>query len=249
MSPELIFVTLAAIGSALGVASLLALRSTGASPSRARRLAGPPERRVGDLLDDAEPAERPVRVLGRIRCRDPLEAGDGERLVAFHRDVEVRIGRSWRTVERIRETRSFDLWDHDGSVPFDPALAAEPLITIPQVWRGDPSQLEEPHASTVRALVERHGPATDARAITRTLNVTDRLLVLARPVRSAGEGTRLEPPPGGGYLITNLGLADAMRLLGGSNRRITALAVVGLGAGVAFIAIGLVGAGLSVLIG
>ena len=241
MPLALTFASLALAGIILGVASLLALRSTGASPTRARRLAGPPKRRVGALLDEADPPPRPVRVIGRIRCRDPLEAGDGERLVAFHRDVEVRIGRAWRTVERIRETRSFDLWDHDGSVPLDPSHAAEPLIAIPQVWRGDPSTLEEPHASTVRALVERHGPATEARAITRSLNVTDRLLVLARPVRTEDGRTRLEPPEGG-YLISNLGLEDAMRLLGGRNRRVTALAVIGLGAAVVLVAVGGTGA-------
>lgn len=243
----LAFAVLAATGAALGLASLLALRSSGASPSRARRLAGPPERRVGTLLDEAELPARPVRVTGRIRCRDPLEAGDGERLVAFHRDVEVRIGRGWRSVERIRETRSFDLWDHDGSVPLDPALTAEPLIAIPQVWRGDPTLLEEPHASTVSTLVERHGPASEARAVTRSLNVTDRLLVLARPVRAADGSLRLEPPEGG-YLISNLGLDDAMRLLGGRNRRLTALAVIGLGGGIALFAIGGVGALLAALL-
>lgn len=242
-----VFAILVAIGLVLGLASALALRSTGASPARARRLAGPPERRVGTLLDDAEPSNRSVRVAGRIRCRDPLEAGDGERLVAFHRDVEVRIGGTWRSVERIRETRSFDLWDHDGSLPLDPALAAEPLLTIPQVWRGAPSALEEPHASSVAALAERHGAADEARAITRTLNVTDRLLVLARPVRDAGGAISLEPPEGG-YLITNLALADAMRLLGGRNRRLTAMAVIGLGGAIALLAVGGIGAFLSALL-
>ncbi len=240
MPLALTFAALAAFGVVLGVASILALRSTGASPTRARRLAGPPERRVG-MLGEADPPPRPVRVIGRIRCRDPLEAGDGERLVAFHRDVEVRIGRAWRTVERIRETRSFDLWDHDGSVPLDPSHAAEPLIAIPQVWRGHPSTLEEPHASTVRALVDRHGPATEARALTRSLNVTDRLLVLARPVRTADGRTELAPPEGG-YLISNLGLEDAMRLLGGRHRRVTALALIGVGGAVVLVAVGGVGA-------
>ena len=241
MPPPLIFASIAAAGVALAVASMLVVRSSGASPGRARQLAGPPQRRVGELIDDAAPPARAVRVLGRIRCRDPLDAGDGERLVAFHRDVEVRIGRTWRSVERIRETRSFDLWDHDGSLPIDPALAAEPLIAIPQVWRGDPSALEEPHASTVRALAARHGPATEARATTRSLNVTDRLLVLARAVPADdGGGLRLEPPAGG-YLITNLALPDAMRLLGGRRRRVAALAVIGLGVAAATVAIGVAG--------
>jgi hypothetical protein len=241
------YAALVVLGLLLAVAAMLVLRATGASPGRARRLAGPPEVGVGRLLDLQATPDRPVRVSGRIRCRDPLQAADGERLVAFHRDVEVRIGGTWRTVERLRETRSFDLWDHDGSLRLDPARAAEPLITIPQVWRGSPAELEEPHASTVARLAEQHGPATDARAITRTINVTDRLLVLARPTIDAEGAVALEPPEGG-FLITNLALPDAMRLLGGRHRRAAAAGVIALGLAIAMIAIGGIGAFLSALL-
>ena len=234
------FAGLGIAGVVLAAVSALVLRWSGASPGVARRLAGPPEVAVGRLLDEAELPERPVRVAGRIRCRDPLVSGDGERLVAFHRDVEVRIGRTWRSVERMRETRSFDLWDHDGSLALDLAAAAEPLITIPQVWRGSPEELEEPHASAMARLSERHGPATEARAITRTINVTDRLLVLARPRVELPTAVRLEPPEGG-YLVTNLALPDAMRLLGGPNRRAAAAAVVGVWVGVGLTVIGEIG--------
>jgi hypothetical protein len=241
-----VYAALVVIGLLLAAGALLALRTTGASPARARRLAGPAEVKVGRLLDAGDLPDRPIRVSGRIRCRDPLEAGDGERLVAFHRDVEVRVGGTWRSVERLRETRSFDLWDHDGSLPLDPARAAEPLITIPQVWRGDPADLEEPHASAIARLVERHGPATEARAITRSINVTDRLLVLARAATVDGS-TSLEPPEGG-FLISNLALPDAMRLLGGRNRRLAAAGVIALGIAVVLIAIGGIGAFLSALL-
>ena len=244
------FAALAAIGLVLVVLSLLALRSSGASPAVARRLAGPPELKVGRLLDDdgRELPRRPVRLVGRIRCREPLDAGNGERLVAFHRDVEVLAGGSWRSVERIRETRSFELWDHDGSLTVDPAAAAEPLITIPHAWHGSPAELEEPHASVAARLAERHGPLTEARAVTRTLNVTDRLLVLARPIRGEDGAVRLDPPEGG-YLISNLDLDDAMRLLGGRHRRAAAGGVVGLGLGIALTAIGGVGALLAAVLG
>lgn len=243
-----LFVALAAIGLVLGVASFIALRASGANPTVARRLAGPPELKVGRLLDEGELPGRPVRISGRIRCRDPLDAGDGERLVAFHRDVEVRIGSTWRSVERMRETRSFEIWDHDGSVTIDPAAAAEPLITIPHVWRGAPGELEEPHASAAARLSERHGPISEARAITRSINVTDRLLVLGRPSRDEQGRARLEPPDGG-YLVSNLALPDAMRLLGGRHRRAAAGGVVGIGIAIALVAVGGVGALASAVLG
>ncbi len=134
--PGALFVGLFAAGLVIGAISLVALRRSGAEVAMARRLAGPVEWRVGRLASETDLPPRPVRVSGRIRCRDPLDAGDGERLVAFHRDVEVLAGGRWRSLERMRETRSFELWDHDGSLTLDPAEAAEPLVTIPKVWRG-----------------------------------------------------------------------------------------------------------------
>lgn len=241
MSLGLAFAFMAGAGAVLAIGSLLALRGAGAHPGVARRLAGPREIRVGHLLGTDAPPRRAVRVVGRIRCQDPLEMGGGERLVAFHRDVEVRIAGTWRSVERLRETRSFELWDHDGSLTVDPARAAEPLIVIPKVWRGDPAELEEPHASAVARLSERHGPATEARAITRGINVTDRLRLIARAGRDDSGRPRLEPPDGG-YLVTNLDLDDAMRLLGGRNRRLVSGAIIGLAIAVALLAIGAIGA-------
>jgi len=247
MPTDLAFLALAGAGVVIAAASLVGFRVAGARLATARRLAGPSEVKVGTLLGDGPLPSRAVRVTGRIRCRDPLEMGAGERLVAFHRDVEVRVGGRWRSVERLREARSFDLWDHDGSVAVDPAQVAEPLIVIPKVWRGDPDELEEPHRSAAARLVERHGPATRARAITRTLNVTDRLLVLANARHDPPGRVRLEPPMGG-YLVTNLALGDAMRLLGGRRRRLLAASVVGLGVAAALIAIGGVGAVLSAML-
>lgn len=234
-------------GLILGAISSLALRHSGAFHAVGRRLAGPAEIPVGRLLDGPLP-ERPVRVAGRIRCRAPLDMGDGERLVAFHRDVEALVGGRWRSIERMRETRSFELWDHDGSLTIDPAEAAEPLIAIPSVWRGAPAELEEPHASAVARLAEREGPVTGARAVVRTINVTDRLLVLAQAVRDAEGLVRLEAPPGG-YLITNLALPDAMRLLGGGHRRVAALSIIGVGLAIALVAIGGIGALIARLLG
>ena len=244
MPTSLVFAGLVVAGVLLAAVSLLALRTGGARLATARRLAGPTEVTVGRLIGGGALPGHAVRVVGRIRCRDPLEMGGGERLVAFHRDVEVRVGGRWRSIERLRETRSFDLWDHDGSLVVDPARAAEPLLVIPKVWRGDPSELDEPHRSAANRLAERHGLASHARAVTRTINLTDRLLLLARARRDASGRVRLEPPDGG-YLVTNLALADAMRLLGGRNRRLVSASVIGLGLSVALLVVGGVGALLS----
>ncbi|MGH2427741.1 MAG: hypothetical protein ACRDGV_02470 [Candidatus Limnocylindria bacterium] len=229
-------------------ASLVTLRASGASLDIGRRLAGPREMKVGSLLDSGELPDRPVRVVGRIRCADPLHAPGGERLVAFHRDVEVREQRGWRSIERLRETRSFELWDHDGSLTIDPGLAAEPLIAIPEVWRGRVDKLGEPQASAAARLSERHGRLLEARSVTRSLNVTDRLLVLARARRDDDGRVRLEPPPGG-FLITNLALPDAMRLLGGRHRRAAVIGVVGLAVGTALLSVGAVGALVALALG
>jgi hypothetical protein len=210
---------------ALLAGGLIAIRVSGAQPGIARRLAGARQVRVGDLLAIDELPRRPVRVAGRIRCPDPIITGRDERLVALHRDVQVKPpGGAWRSIERIRESRGFELWDHDGSVPLDPADAAEPLIVLPHVWRGSTAELEDAsHRAAVARLGAAAGEAWPARSVTRMVSVVERLLVLASVQRAPGEPNepdgqvRLSPPPGG-YLISGLELDDAMRLLGGHRR-------------------------------
>lgn len=212
---------------------VLLVRSSGSQLALGRRLAGATGVRVGDLIDRDPLPPRPVRVAGRIRCPDPIVTDDDERLVALHRDVEVRLGNGrWRTIERLRATRGMELWDHDGSLPLDLSRAAEPLVTIPYVWRGGISELEQDaHRAAVERLEAEGLEPSDARAVTRTISAVDRLLVLARPARTADGGIALEPPPGG-FVVSALELPDAMRLLGGRGRRrlLGGFALVGLGA-------------------
>jgi hypothetical protein len=212
-----------ALGAALLMGGGLALvRRSGAMPAVGRRLAGARSVRVGDLvgLGPADPVPaRPVRVAGRIRCADPIVTPDDDRLVALHRDVEVSTSRGWRSVERLRETRSFELWDHDGSLSIDPAAAAEPLVTIPHVWNGAPEELDATYASALSRVTEEDGAPRLARATTRMISVVERLLVLAEVRRDDTGSLRLSPPRGG-YLLSALELDDAMRLLGGGRPRL-----------------------------
>jgi hypothetical protein len=244
----LVFLGMAALGIALVAAGLAWMRLIGADRATARRLAGARQMTIADVLD-LPARSAPVRIEGRIRCADPLFAPDDERLVAFHRDVQVRTpDGTWRTVERLRETRSFELWDHTGALELDPAEAREPLIAIPQVWVGPVSELQEPHASAAGRLAQQYGPATRARSITRTISVVDRLLVLASIVRGPEGRPRLAPPPGG-YVVSAVELEAAMRLLGGPRRRQLAAAIVLLIAGAAAAAGGLLAAGVAGIAG
>jgi hypothetical protein len=217
--PQIAAIALLAAAAVLVAAGLGAIRLSGAQPGIARRLAGARETRVGDLLSGAELPKRPVRVAGRIRCPDPILTGRDERLVALHRDVQVKPpGSGWRSIERIRESRGFELWDHDGSLALDPGQAAEPLIVIPHVWHGTAAELEDSsHLAAVARLGAAEGAAWPARSVTRMVSVVERLLVLAS-VQLAADGQVQLGPPAGGYLISALELDDAMRLLGGQRR-------------------------------
>jgi hypothetical protein len=212
---------LAVAGVVLLGAGLLSIRRSGARPGMGRRLAGARQVRVGELLDigpgDPIP-DRPVRVIGRIRCAEPIITSQDDRLVAFHRDVEVATRGGWRSIERLRETRSFELWDHDGSLQVDPADAAEPLIVLPHVWSGSVEALDETYAAGLARLAAEQGRLSEARATTRMVSVVDRLLLLAKVARGADGEVALVPPPGG-YLLSSLELDDAMRLLGGRRPR------------------------------
>lgn len=229
LSPPL---TVLVAGVLLVLAGGVALRWSGARAGVGRRLAAARQVRVVDLLTEDPPPARPVRVVGRIRCADPILTAQGDRLVALHRDVEVRMARGgWRTIERRRETRGFELWDHGGSLAIDPAAAAEPLVVIPHVWRGVPAELGAEHRAALARLTAEGGDPGAARSITRMLSVVERLLVLAA-VRRAADGTISLVPPPGGYVISALELDDAMRILGGPHRGLLlgAAAAIGVGA-------------------
>lgn len=240
------------IGAALLVGGLAAIRSSGARAGMARRLAGAREVAVGTLLDPEVAASlppRPVRIAGRIRCGDPIVTPQGDRLVAFHRDVEVSPhGGTWRTIERLRETRSFELWDHDGWLTVDPAQAAEPLVVLPRVWEGDAAELDEGYRPAVERLAAQGVAPSRARATTRTLSVVDRLLVLGEVRSSPLNGPSLTPPRGG-YLISSLDLDAAMRVLGGPHRARLLAGAASVILGLAGIAIGLILTGATLVAG
>jgi len=246
-NPVLLFVVIA--GAALAATGWVLLRVSGARPGMARRLAGAREIKVGRLLDigpDGDLPRRPVRVVGRIRCGDPILTAEDDRLVAFHRDVEVQLPNgSWRPIERLRESRSFELWDHDGSLTIDPAAAHEPLVVLPHVWEGPPDELGEVYEAAVARIMSEVGPPAAARAVTRMLSVVERLMVLAE-VRRAAEGGIGLAPPRGGYVITSLELDEAMRILGGRRPRVllAGMACLALGLVAMLVATGLAGASL-----
>lgn len=242
-TPPLVLMT---IGAFLLAAGVIGLRRSGARAGTARRLAGARQVGVGELLTLEPLPGRAVRVAGRIRCSDPIITPNDDRLVALHRDVEVRLPRGeWRTIERVRETRGFELWDHAGALPLDPAEATEPLVVIPHVWRGSASELGVEHRAAVARLAAEGADPGAARAVTRAIGVIERLLVLAE-VRRGPDGVVSLVPPAGGYVISALELDDAMRLLGGPRKWLLLASVVALAVGVvlAFSGALLLGAGL-----
>lgn len=205
-------------GLGLLAGGLVLVRRSGARPGMGRRLAGARQHRVGELEKlggGAATPLRPVRVVGRIRCAEPIVTVRGDRLVALYRDVEVAaVDGGWRSVERLRETRSFEVWDHDGALEVDPAQAAEPLVVLPHVWTGPIDELDESYAAAVGRVTAERGQPASARATTRMVSVVDRLLLLAVVTRDVEGRVALAPPPGG-YILSTLDLDDAMRLLGG----------------------------------
>jgi hypothetical protein len=234
-------VAIGLLGAGLGAALI---RSSGANTRVGRRLAGARAASLPALQDLAARDQLPtgpVRVEGRVRCTNPLETPDGDRLAALYRDVEVQLpdGR-WRVIERLREARTIDLWERSASVRLDLAHLAEPLIGIPRVWEGSPAELGDKYGPAIDRVAGELGPLRRARATTRQLSLVDQLIVLAIPRRDERGRLRLEPPPGG-FLAANVELDTAMRLLAGPRRtRMLAGFAVGL-VGAAVAVAGLIG--------
>ena len=247
-SPPLALVV-ALIGAALAVGGLLALRASGARFAHGRRLAGAAELKVGELLELDELPEQAIRVAGRVRCPEPIVTPQDDRLVALHRDVEVLLPRGgWRRIEHLRETRTFELWDHDGSVLIDPAEAAEPLVSIPHVWRGSVDELDESYRPGLERVTAEHGAPTTARATTRMISVVDRLLVVGRAERGS-DGTTHLAPAAGGYIISALELDAGLRLLGGRRRGLLLVGAAAVAGGLLLATLGLVAATAGLFMG
>lgn len=235
MSEIAVPILLAVAGlAAAGVGAAL-IRSSGADTRAGRRLAGARAAAIGDLQGMAARDRLPlgpVRVEGRVRCANPLVLPSGDRLAALHRDVEVELpdGR-WRLIERVREARPIDLWERAASVPLDLSGLAEPLISIPQVWEGASEELGSNYRAALDRLAAEGGPARRARATTRQVTLVDELIVLAVPERDNTGRLQLRPPPGG-FLVANVELDTAMRLLAGPlrARMLTGYAVGAIGA-------------------
>ena len=205
---------------AVGMGAAL-IRSSGADIRAGRRLAGARGATIRELQDRAAQGQLPpgpVRVEGRVRCSNPLVLPNGDRLASLHRDVEVELGDGrWRLIERVRDSRPIDLWERAASVPLDLSRVAEPLITIPQVWEGPAEELGDSYRAALDRVAAEGGPARRARATTRQVALVDQLIVLAEPERDDAGRLRLLPPPGG-FLVANVELDTAMRLLAGPHR-------------------------------
>lgn len=226
------------------------IRTSGARTGMGRRLAAAPTIPLAELNQlataNALPTE-PIRIEGRVRCANPIETPEGDRLAVLHRDVDVAMpdGR-WRTIEHERDARSIDLWERASSVRLDLSNAAEPLITIPHVWEGIPDELPASYRPAVERLVSESGPPTAARATTREISLVDQLIVLAIARRDAGGGLELAPPDGG-FVVSTVDLDVAMRLLAGPrrSRMLTGYALSALGA--VAVVVGLVGLAVALM--
>ena len=250
MDDAAIPVLLVALGMLAIAAGAAIVRWSGADTRAGRRLAGTRAASLPDLHAAAARGELPtqeLRVEGRVRCADPIRTPDGERLALLHRDIEVQQpDGQWRTIERFRDARTIDLWERSTSVPLDLGRLAEPLITIPHLWEGSPSELDATHQPAVARVSSEDQPIERARAITRQVMLVDQLIVLAVPNRDPDGALRLDPPPGG-FLVATVELDVALRLLAGPHRpRMIAGYAVG-GAGLVLLVIGVVALGLALL--
>ncbi len=203
------------------VAGAWLIRTSGAHTGLGRRLAAARTIPLAELHQlaaaNALPAE-PIRIEGRVRCANPINTPEGDRLAALHRDVDVALpdGR-WRTIEHLRDARSVDLWERASSVRLDLGTAAEPLITIPHVWEGLPDELPASYQPAIERLAAEIGAPTAARATTREITLVDQLTVLAVARRDPAGQLQLTPPDGG-FVVSAVDLDVAMRLLAGPRR-------------------------------
>ncbi len=223
---------------ALGVAALivgwLLLRTLGPRYRVGRLLAVTPRVSVAEAVELAG-TERPpyLRVDGRIDAEDEFEDAAHRPLVYRRTRVEVRSDRGWIVVEDGREVVAFDVREGLSGIGVDGDGIDVGLVVVPRVSSGVAADIPD----RVPADVASQAPA---RITIEQLSSVDHATVLGVPGRDATGRSVLAAGRGRPLIVTNLEIAEAMRILAGGRRVLPSMAAVSFAGGAILLVLAIV---------
>jgi hypothetical protein len=211
-------VLLRRLGPGYRVGRLLAVTPI-VSIEEARALAGGPARYIG--------------VQGRIDAEDEFE-DDAHRPLVFRRQrIQVRDGRSWRTVDERREAVPFEIREGLDAIAVDLDALDAGLVVIPRESVG-----------VAGDVPDRVPPGTDATTPARLrveqVSSVEHAIVLGVPTVEAegGETVRMSAGLGRPLILTTLERPEAMRVLAEGGTATPRAAAIAFGVGLTLVALG-----------
>ena len=206
MTPLLIVVA----GLAVFAVGIVLLRRLGPGYRVGRLLAVTPIVSIEEARAMAGGPARYIGVQGRIDAEDEFE-DDAHRPLVFRRQrIQVRDGRSWRTVDERREAVPFEIREGLDAIAVDLDALDAGLVVIP------------PESVGVAGDVpDRVPPGTDATTPARLrveqVSSVEHAIVLGVPTVEAegGETVRMSAGLGRPLILTTLERPEAMRVLAG----------------------------------
>jgi hypothetical protein len=217
-------------GLVLGGSGWALLRSSGDGWRLGRLLAAAPRRSLEEAVEAAaHGAEAYVRLHGRIDSDEEFPAEDGKPLVFRRRRLQQRVERrpwsaSWQTFDDERLAVPFGLRERGVRVGIDVETLGDGLVVVPRLSTGVAADLPA-------TPMEGPAPALAADAPVRLrieqVSSTDHGTACGVPRLTDTGETVLGPGLGRPLILTNLGVDEAMRVLG-SHQRGRLLAASGL---------------------
>lgn len=221
-------------------AGIAVLRSFGPRYRVGRLLAVTPRVGVGEAASIASQAPpRYVRVEGRIDAENEFEDAQHRPLVFRRTRLEARRQGAWSAFEDSREAVPFVIREGLDAIAVDADALDAGLVVVPRESVGiagdlaDRAPAELPSDTPVRAVVEQ-------------VSSIEHAIVLGVPGRGPDDGVQMSSGLGRPLILTTLEPDEAMRLLAGGTGRPRTAAIL-LAAGLALVLIGLLWAGLGVL--
>ncbi len=232
-SPDVIVLVLAACGALSLVLGAFVMRGFGSGYRVGRILRAAPEVTLEEAAEAAREGRRAyVRVHGRISSEEEFPDEHDRPLVYRRRRVQLGTRSGWEAIEDRRLAVPFGVAGRGARIGVDLASLDEGLVVMPRESRGVASEVPDqvppgtPPDRPVRLLIEQVSAVEHAYVAGVPALDTD-----GRPVLTAGAGRPL--------VVCTLDLPDAMRVLGGADRKRAARAAILLGAGCLLLAVAL----------
>ena len=232
-SPDVIALVLAACGVLLLGLGAFVMRGFGSGYRVGRILRAAPEATLEEAAEAARAGRRVyVRAHGRISSEEEFPDEHDRPLVYRRRRVQLATRSGWEAIEDRRVAVPFGIASRGTRVGVDLAALDEGLVVMPRESRGVAGEVPDqvpagtPPDRPVRLLIEQVSAVEHA-----YVAGVPALDAQGQPMLTAGVGRPL--------VVCTLDLPDAMRVLGGADRRRAAGAAILLAAGCLLLAVAL----------